>query len=98
MSPARLALALAALLLAIAAPSSASAADTVLTFDDLPVGTQIGNQYSAQGVELAVTPSGQTTTSRPEVADGGGKAHSGANVVSLSNCDKEFCFSGLLGR
>src|SRR5215211_1511321 len=97
MSPARLVLVL-AVAVVVLLPGTASAADTVLSFDNQPVGTQLGGQYFLQGVEFAVTPSGQTTLSRPEVVDGGGRAHSGAQVVSLFNCDKEFCFSGLSGK
>lgn len=56
----RLALALAVLTTALAFPSVATAAETVINFDDQPANTTINNQYSAEGVTFDETPSGPT--------------------------------------
>lgn len=87
----------AALALGLCLPAGASAADTVLGFDDIPAGVRLAAQYHDKGVDFAITPSGEPTASRPEVVDVGAQAHSGTHAVDLDNCDHEFCFNGLDG-
>jgi hypothetical protein len=69
-------------LVTLAAPVSALAADTTIGFDDLPPNTTVTNQYQGQGVYFQASegllPAVRTVP--------GGQAHSGTQVVDIDNC------------
>src|ERR1700723_3646611 len=78
------------LLLSVVPP--ASAAETVVNFDDLTVGTFVTGQYEALGVKLGHAsevgfgqqPSGDCGS--PQVASGTAAAASPPNYATLANC------------
>lgn len=81
------------LLFAVLAPVAPAA--TTITFDELAGGTELKNQYSAQGVTFQTpftTPFGSDTGSKPYVLDvGSTAAHSGTKVAGQSMCSSERC-------
>ena len=100
------AIALGALLLALA-PSAGSltAADTTISFDDLPANTLITNQYEGQGVSFGTAASfGQPTPGNFDCGSPTAVAFpnpaSGAQVARLPNCfgGGEFHKSGTYGK
>ena len=73
---------------ALALPGIARA-DTTVTFDDLPVGTQVTDQYAnaggpGQGVTFEQIPGGPFFESGPYIASAAGQAHSGSQVADIS--------------
>jgi hypothetical protein len=65
----------------VTVPSVASAADTVINFDDLASGTTVSNQYTAQGITFDQGPSGPADL-KPTILSSPG-AHSAPNVLDL---------------
>jgi PKD repeat protein len=100
-------LALLALGALLAVVSPALGAETVVSFDDLSVGTFVAGQYEALGVKLGQAsevglgqqPSGDCGS--PEVASGGVAAASPPNYATLANCSAPQAapsyFSGTVG-
>jgi hypothetical protein len=88
--PSRLVLLLTAGLLAVIA-SPAFAADTVLDFESLAAGTQVKDQFQAQGARFARSSSGATTSVPNVAARNGG---SGKALSLYASCGNEFCSNG----
>ena len=65
----------------VTVPSVASAADTVINFDDLASGTAVSNQYTAQGITFDQGPSGPADL-KPMILSSPG-AHSAPNVLDI---------------
>jgi hypothetical protein len=92
--------ALALTVAALTFPAPASAAQTVINFDDLPAHTTVGNQYAAEGLTLDRRPSGPAelhpfVEAPPQPAE----AHSPPNVLDISHgCGSEFTYAELWGR
>lgn len=74
-----------------------AAQDVVITFDDLPVGTVVTNQYHNKGVDFFGQPSGGLLPVIAQVPPG--EAHSGNQVANISTCEGcEFFVPFVTGR
>src|SRR6266849_1165713 len=74
-----------------------STQDTVIQFDDLPVGTVVIDQYQAQGVAFFTPPGGGFLPVIAQVP--AGEAHSGNQVANISTCENcEFLIPFIRGR
>jgi hypothetical protein len=75
---------------------------TVITFDDLPPGTVVTNQYHGQGVDLSglPPPAGQTDNPVIKAATNGVVAHSGSQVLNITVAypGKEFPSPAVAGQ
>ncbi len=95
----RYAMSLAAAAIMLAIPASASAAETVINFDEQPVHTTIAGQYAAQGITFDERPSGPAELHPFIEAPPVGQAHSAPNVLNVSQgCGGEFPHVELWGR
>src|SRR5688500_7604957 len=74
-----------------ASASPAFAADTVIDFESLAVGTDVKDQFQAQGVRFARSQSGdeEVPTAANRVNPAGGKA-----LNLYQSCGNEFCSGG----
>jgi len=71
-------------------PVAARAADAVIGFDDLPVGTVVTTQYASQGIVFGTSPIGGGSTQPVVRADA--NARSPGHVADLGiACGREFC-------